>query len=52
MILVDQPTEQIPSANVALDGLSAADATYFLFVCLPLAIHGATGSLIRPIAIV
>jgi kynurenine formamidase len=38
--------------NVALDGLSAADATYFLFVCLPLAIHGATGSLIRPIAIV
>jgi kynurenine formamidase len=37
--------------NVALEELAAARVNPFLFVCCPLAIAGATGSLIRPIAV-
>jgi kynurenine formamidase len=37
---------------VNLEGLSRDSAYEFLFVCLPLSISGATGSMIRPIAIV
>jgi kynurenine formamidase len=37
--------------NLALEQLAAARVNPFLFVCLPLAIHGATASIVRPIAV-
>jgi kynurenine formamidase len=37
--------------NLALEQLAEARANPFLFVCLPLAIHGATASIVRPIAV-
>lgn len=37
--------------NLALEQLADARANPFLFVCLPLAIHGATASIVRPIAV-
>jgi kynurenine formamidase len=37
--------------NLALEALSAAGATEFLFVCLPLKLQGATGSPVRPVAV-
>ncbi len=37
---------------MALDGLAAADVHEFLFICLPLKLTGATGSWLRPVAIV
>ena len=36
---------------VGLEGLAAASVTEFLFICLPLKIKGATGSLVRPVAV-
>lgn len=36
---------------VFLDELAAAGVTEFLFVCLPLRIAGATGSMVRPVAV-
>ncbi len=38
--------------NLNLEELAAANAHEFVFLCLPLKIRGATGSPIRPIAIV
>jgi kynurenine formamidase len=38
--------------NLFLEELSAAGANYFTFVCLPLKLVGATGSPVRPIALV
>jgi kynurenine formamidase len=35
-----------------LEELSADNVTEFCFVCLPLRIHGATGAMVRPIALV
>ena len=37
--------------NLALEELSQSGVTRFLFVCCPLAISGATASLVRPIAV-
>jgi kynurenine formamidase len=37
--------------NLALEQLADAQANPFLFVCLPLAIRGATASIVRPIAV-
>jgi kynurenine formamidase len=37
---------------VFLEELAQADAHEFLFICLPLRIKGATGSMVRPVAIV
>jgi kynurenine formamidase len=37
--------------NLALEELSQSSVTRFLFVCCPLAISGATASLIRPLAV-
>jgi kynurenine formamidase len=37
--------------NLALERLAGAGVNPFLFVCLPLAIHGATASIVRPIAV-
>jgi kynurenine formamidase len=37
--------------NLALEQLADARVNPFLFVCLPLAIHGATASIVRPIAV-
>jgi kynurenine formamidase len=37
--------------NLALEQLADAGVNPFLFVCLPLAIHGATASIVRPIAV-
>jgi kynurenine formamidase len=37
--------------NVALEELSQAGVVRFLFVCCPLAISGATASLVRPFAV-
>jgi kynurenine formamidase len=36
---------------VGLEELAAAGASEFLFICLPLKIKGATGSLVRPVAV-
>lgn len=38
--------------NLALEGLAAAGAHEFLFVCLPLQLQGVTGSPVRPVALV
>jgi kynurenine formamidase len=38
--------------NLFLEDLGAAEAREFLFVCLPLKLRGATGSPVRPVAIV
>lgn len=38
--------------NLNLDELAAAKAHEFVFVCLPLKMRGATGSPVRPIALV
>jgi kynurenine formamidase len=38
--------------NLNLEGLAAAKVYEFAFVCLPLKMRGATGSPVRPIAIV
>jgi kynurenine formamidase len=37
---------------VWLEGLAEAGAGEFLFVCLPLKVKGATGSLVRPVAVI
>lgn len=37
--------------NLALEQLADARVNPFLFICLPLAIHGATASIVRPIAV-
>jgi kynurenine formamidase len=37
--------------NLALEQLADAGVNPFLFVCLPLAIHGVTASIVRPIAV-
>ncbi|MCW2793554.1 MAG: putative cyclase [Nocardioides sp.] len=37
--------------NLDLEGLAAAGATEFLFVCLPLKLEGVTGSPVRPVAL-
>lgn len=38
--------------NLNLEELAAAEAHEFVFVCLPLKMRGATGSPLRPIALV
>ncbi|MGI8475686.1 MAG: cyclase family protein, partial [Thermomicrobiales bacterium] len=38
--------------NLDLEGLAAAGATTFAFICAPLKFIGATGSPVRPIALV
>ncbi len=37
---------------VYLEEMSAADVAEFLFICLPVKIQGATGSMVRPVAVV
>lgn len=47
------PDRGIPIMEwVYLEGLSRARVYEFLFVCIPLPIRGATGSMVRPLAIV
>lgn len=47
------PERGIPIMEwVYLEGLARARAYEFLFVCIPLPIRGATGSMVRPLAIV
>jgi kynurenine formamidase len=36
---------------VGLEELATASVSEFLFICLPLKIKGATGSLVRPVAV-
>jgi kynurenine formamidase len=38
--------------NLALDDLAASGATTFTFICAPLKLVGATGSPVRPLALV
>lgn len=49
-LLVDNGIHILELAN--LEALSADGVTEFCFICLPLRIKGATGSMVRPIAII
>ncbi|MBV9809759.1 MAG: hypothetical protein JO286_21425 [Solirubrobacterales bacterium] len=49
MLLIEHGIYLLESLD--LEGLAAAGAREFLFVALPLAIRGATGSMVDPVAI-
>jgi kynurenine formamidase len=48
-MLVERGVHLVETLN--LDGLAAAGCYEFAFICLPLAISGATASWVRPIAL-